>query len=170
MEITTNHSRLDHFLIQLHLIPRSKAVWLSGLFLWAFMFFLTLSARELSGDNVCVFCTVLSVGIVSLIPTTIIMLVLISLGLIIPVLSIGLIPGILGEHEFILKDDGLFERTAVNETLTKWKGIMYAKRYKKFLLIRVGSSFYYLPRRCFESQEQYEEFWEQLYDNWQEKK
>jgi len=135
MEITTNHSRLEHFYLQLYLIPRSKAVWIMGFLLWASLFFLTLSGRELSGDMVCTFCPLLSVFIVSSIGTTLIMLALCVIGLVVSTFSVGFVPGILGEHNFVLREEGLFEATDVNETLTKWKGIRSIKRYKRYIMV-----------------------------------
>lgn len=166
MKITTNHSRLEHFYLQLYLIPRSKAVWIMGFLLWAILFFPTLSGRELSGDMVCTFCTLLSVFIVSSIGTTLIMLALCVIGLVVSVFSVGFLPGVLGEHNFDLREDGLFETTGVNETLTKWKAIRSIKHYKKYIMVWIGAGFYSIPKKSFDSPEQYEEFGIQLIKSW----
>lgn len=170
MEITTNHSRLEHLYLQLYLIPRSKALWIMGFLLWAWLSYATFSSRELSGDVVCTFCTLLSVSIVSSIWTTLIMLALCVIGLVVSVFSVSFLPGILGKHYFVLREDGLFEATDANETLTKWKGIRSIKRYKNYTMVWIGAGFYSIPKKCFEGQEQYEEFGSELYERWQANK
>ncbi|WP_420628542.1 YcxB family protein [Candidatus Leptofilum sp.] len=170
MEITTHHSRLEHLYLQLYLIPRSKAVWVMGFIIWATLFFPAYFSREQSGDVVCTFCTILTGFIVASIGTTLIMLALCLFGLVVSVFSVGYLPGVLGEHKFVLKEDGLFEATEANETLTKWKGIRSIKHYKKYLMIWIGTGFYSIPKKFFDSQEQYEAFGSQLYERWEANK
>lgn len=71
--------------------------------------------------------------------------------------------GVLGEHTFMLCDDGLHESTAVNESMVKWSGITAVDRTPSYIYIQVAPGlFHVLPRRDFESAAAYDEFWEAL--------
>ncbi len=169
MKITTNYSRLDHLFMQIYLFPRLKIIWLLAISLWASLIYLALSGQGLFNDEICVFCILFSIFVISIlaaIATSLFLIAIAVLGFSISILANSLIPGMLGEHEFELKDDGLFETTDVNETLAKWKGLRSVERYKKYIIVRTGIGFYSLPRKHFNSQEQYDEFGEQLYTHW----
>ncbi len=63
--------------------------------------------------------------------------------------------GVLGMHEYELQDDGLFERTAVNETLTKWERIKGISRAGQYLAIELPQgAFYIFPRRSFANEDE----------------
>ena len=66
--------------------------------------------------------------------------------------ALGTGDGVLGEHHYLLTDEGLQERTAVNETLSRWNGIRGAETVGKFVFVEMPSGgFHILPRRCFDS-------------------
>ena len=61
--------------------------------------------------------------------------------------------GVLGEHDYQLTDDGLLEKTAVNETIAKWSGIKEVDRTSKFAFIELKSgAVHIIPLRFFSSQ------------------
>ncbi len=69
-------------------------------------------------------------------------------------------PGLLGEHVFTIKHEGLREETSANDTLIRWGGAHDLHRTDGFILI--GTSpvmFHVLPRRSFASQAAFEAFW-----------
>jgi hypothetical protein len=69
-------------------------------------------------------------------------------------------PGLLGEHVFTLDQDGLRERTTVNDTLIRWGGVHDLHRTGSFILIGVSPMvFHVLPRRFFASQTDFDAFW-----------
>lgn len=82
-------------------------------------------------------------------------------------LSIGMLSlrsrqgnGTLGRHEYKIRDDGLFEVTSANETLTKWGGATSLHKTRGALVVQVTPGlFHVFPRRCFESDEAFENFW-----------
>jgi hypothetical protein len=166
MIVKTTVTRWDLCKIQLYFLPRAKSNYGLLFIIWAVYFFFFLYAVGFTGDTICKFCTLLSVLIFSFKPAVIATLLLFSIGVSITLLTAGHRPGVLGDHEFMLKDEGLFETTSVNETLTKWKGITSLTKTKRFIFIRLGPFFHFLPRNNFESHEQFNEFWEDLHNRW----
>ena len=64
--------------------------------------------------------------------------------------------GILGDHEYEITDEGLRERTSVNETLVSWRGIKSVVRLKRFAFIElVNGSFHIIPASSFKSSEEH---------------
>ena len=75
--------------------------------------------------------------------------------------------GVLGNHEYEIKPDGLFERTSANEQLSKWSGIAAIEKTRSFILIRINDYLVHIiPRRSFPSEPEYETFFRQLQDSW----
>jgi hypothetical protein len=68
--------------------------------------------------------------------------------------------GILGEHTYSFEADGLREQTSANDTLIKWGGARDVRRLGAFVLINISPALYHvIPRRCFASSNEYDEFW-----------
>ena len=68
-------------------------------------------------------------------------------------------PGVVGEHEFEIRDDGLWERTDVNEALYRWAGFQKMRYVGGFLFVYVGGNMvHYIPRRCFSSDQEFQDF------------
>lgn len=66
--------------------------------------------------------------------------------------AIKLGDGILGDHDYEITEQGLLERTSVNETLANWSGIKGVKKAKHFVFIElVSGSFHIIPRNSFTS-------------------
>jgi hypothetical protein len=71
--------------------------------------------------------------------------------------------GVLGEHTYTLRDDGLHESTAANESLVKWAGLKDVRRTPSYIYVQVAPGlFHVLPRRDFRSPTEFEEFWAAL--------
>ena len=75
----------------------------------------------------------------------------------------GSTAGILGPHEFELREDGLFERTSANETLTKWSAVKSVTRRSDFIYVEAGPSFFHLiPRRSFATDDAFENWYREV--------
>ena len=60
--------------------------------------------------------------------------------------------GLLGQHELEIRDDGLVERTDVNESLHRWTGFHKVVTTRRFLYIYVtDSNFHIVPKKSFAS-------------------
>ncbi len=67
--------------------------------------------------------------------------------------------GILGQHEYELTTEGLYERTSANEGLSKWKGISKIRIVSSYVLFQIsGYLFHIIPKRSFESEESFNDF------------
>jgi len=68
-------------------------------------------------------------------------------------------PGVLGEHLFLLEEEGLREITRTNDSLQKWLGIRAIRKTKHFALVHISDYlFHVIPRRSFVRGEDYEDF------------
>ena len=73
--------------------------------------------------------------------------------------------GILGIHEYELKDEGLFEKTTANETLNRWEGLGKVTVAGPYLLLQVSGFLYHIfPKRCFKTEENFNSFKSALQD------
>ena len=65
--------------------------------------------------------------------------------------------GVLGPHDFEIRDEGLFERTDANETLTKWPAVKSVLRRGSIIHVEVGPGLFHLiPRNAFQTDEAFE--------------
>jgi len=88
---------------------------------------------------------------------------MILLSIFLTVLSSTRKAGVLGDHEYNLKDDGLLEITDANETLVKWSSIKSILKSKRFILVQINwYLFHTLPSRCFSSTDEFEEFYTKI--------
>jgi hypothetical protein len=75
--------------------------------------------------------------------------------------------GILGEHRYEIRSDGLFEKTDANESLNRWSGIREIRRLGSFLIFRISDyQFHVVPKRSFESEAAFLEFLENARGKW----
>ncbi|MBR7800120.1 YcxB family protein [Undibacterium fentianense] len=66
--------------------------------------------------------------------------------------AIQLGDGILGDHYYAVTEQGLMERTSVNETLINWSGVKRVERDKQSVLIElVSGAFHLIPKNAFTS-------------------
>jgi YcxB-like protein len=58
--------------------------------------------------------------------------------------------GVLGLHDYEVREDGLLEKTDVNESLTRWEGLQGVKETRSHLLLRQSPGLIHIiPRRSF---------------------
>jgi len=71
--------------------------------------------------------------------------------------------GVLGAHELEIRDEGLVERTDVNESLHRWPGFGKIGRTGSYLFMFVGGNIvHYVPFRCFPSEEEAKRFEDEI--------
>jgi hypothetical protein len=71
--------------------------------------------------------------------------------------------GVLGAHDYVLANDGLQEKTAVNATLSAWSAIGGVAETRNFAFIEMRSgSFHILPRHSFGTAAQAAEFLDEV--------
>lgn len=58
--------------------------------------------------------------------------------------------GVLGIHDYEVREEGLIEKTDVNESLTRWEGMQGVKETRSYLLLRQAPGLIHIiPRRSF---------------------
>jgi hypothetical protein len=71
--------------------------------------------------------------------------------------------GVVGAHELEIRDDGLVERTEVNESLHRWEGFHKIGSTRKCLYIFVTDNIvYYLPLKSFASAQDAKQFTDEI--------
>jgi len=71
--------------------------------------------------------------------------------------------GFLGEHELEVRDEGLVERTDVNESLHRWSGFHKIVKTTRYLYIYVtDNNVHIVPRRCFASEQEQRAFLDEI--------
>lgn len=79
--------------------------------------------------------------------------------------------GLLGEHELEIRDDGLVERTTINESVHRWAGFHKIVVRRRYLYIYVtDNNVHIVPRRFFASPQAEREFWAEIEKRAGEKK
>jgi hypothetical protein len=67
--------------------------------------------------------------------------------------------GVVGEHEFEIRDEGFWEKTPFNESLHRWAGFHKIYASRNFLFVFVTDNIvHYIPLRAFASKEDAESF------------
>jgi hypothetical protein len=75
--------------------------------------------------------------------------------------------GVLGVHELEIRNEGLAERTDVNESMHRWSGFHKISRTRRFLFIFVTDNIvHYVPVRCFPSNEDAKRFQDEIQRRW----
>jgi hypothetical protein len=71
--------------------------------------------------------------------------------------------GVIGNHELQIRDDGLLEKTSVNESLHRWSGFHRIASSGSYLYIFVtDNNVQYVPVRCFGSDQDARAFREEI--------
>jgi len=71
--------------------------------------------------------------------------------------------GMFGEHELIIREDGLVERTDVNESLARWSGFHKIVSSGRYLYVFVtDTNVHIVPKRCFPSEEERQSFEQEI--------
>ncbi len=77
--------------------------------------------------------------------------------------------GVLGEHEYELSEDGLHEKTSINEGLNRWSVFQDIKLTNHYILFQMPDYlFHIIPKRYFSSESDVKEFYDtalNLYQN-----
>ena len=129
MKVTTNINRADLIRLNLYLIPRLKSTYISILIYTVLVFAFLVWMHGFPSDAKD-WCSILFGSIGGGIGA-------IFVGTVFSLFSILLMSskknGILGEHEYELSTEGLFEKTDANEGLSKWSGIAEVKEIGNYL-------------------------------------
>jgi hypothetical protein len=152
--ILINLKRMDIVNVPIFLFPRTWIFWF-----WFVLFFLTALRSSYSRHPE------IGVGnwINSLISTLCVMAIISVIQMIYLCATASKKSGTLGEHEFQIRNDGLYEKTPVNETLHKWISVSGVYRTRWMILIRIGNAATHLiPKRSFRSSEDYDLFFRNL--------
>lgn len=148
-------NRWDLFRLNLRVSLRNRIVILFGLVIALGMSWLIMSAPELAAYP-------LGLRIVTLLALTALQLLgmmLIQLTFLALYIGLKKYPGILCEHELEIRDDGLVERTSVNESLHRWAGFQKVVSNNSYLYIYVTNVMIHLvPKRYFTSEHEAQSF------------
>jgi hypothetical protein len=75
--------------------------------------------------------------------------------------------GVAGSHEYQIRENGLFERTDVNESIYRWEGFHKISRSKKYLFVYVtDNNVHYIPLSSFSSLDQERRFVMEIESRW----
>lgn len=68
-------------------------------------------------------------------------------------------PGVLGAHTYEIRENGLFESTGVNETLSSWKSFWKIRvTSRHLLLLQTTGALHIIPRRSFPDGQSFSDF------------
>lgn len=71
--------------------------------------------------------------------------------------------GVLGTHTYTIEDLGLREQTEANDTLNYWPAIQKIEKSRTAIVVQINAwLFHVLPRRAFDSEQQYDAFYNAL--------
>lgn len=157
MNITVDIRPSDLAKLSLWLLPRARSHWVFVALVAAGTFTYIWVTRQP--------CTVASVTIAilsSLVGGFSALLIGVAISLTFMLFTVGKKSGVLGEHHYTLTPEGLHERTAVNENLQKWPGIVSIRKLPSCPLFQISSYlFHIVPRSSFSSAQSFNEFYEQ---------
>ena len=75
--------------------------------------------------------------------------------------------GVLGQHEYEITSEGLFEKTEANEALSRWSGIQDVRKVGSYMLFKIsGYLFHIIPKRSFDNEGEFQEFLKQATEKW----
>jgi hypothetical protein len=157
MQVSTDIRRSDLIRFNLYLLPRTTAnqIFVGLVAVGVFVYLLT-TKRPASGDSISIAIAAVAslvAGVASLFAGFVISLLFI-------LLTSTEKGGILGSHIYRLTPEGLHESTPVNVALQKWAAIQSVGKSPNFIFLRINSYLFHLiPRRSFDSQEEFESFW-----------
>jgi YcxB-like protein len=163
MKVHTNIRRLDLIIFNLTLLPRVRSTYVTiGVIAFAVATFILLKhgSPETARNWMILVVASLGGGVGGMLAGIIISMVLI-------LTTSSKANGILGEHEYEITPEGLLEKTNANEGLSRWSGIQEVRKAGSFILFRIsGYLFHIIPRRSFETDEDFHEFLGMAKDKW----
>ncbi len=66
--------------------------------------------------------------------------------------------GVLGAHDFDIREDGLFESTSANETLTRWSAVKGIHQYGDYICVEIAPELFHLiSRNSFASETEFKQ-------------
>jgi len=155
MKVTTSITKKDMILWHLTMVPKNRSIYRAlAIFVILTFFYTTWKHGYPQNENDWFAAILVSVvgGIFFL-----------SFGVIVTIISILRMStennGILGAHEYAITQEGLQEKTLVNDSLNRWEGITSVFNTGKYLFFKIASNQYHIvPAKSFESHEKYNEF------------
>ena len=155
MKIEVHITKKDLIKLSCYLFPRSRGAWIYFVVLFLSMFVFLSYKDGFTFSSKSVLIGVVSSFIGALLATLVAWLW--NLGCILFMSNSK--SGVLGKHEYVITEKGLFESTEANESLIKWSSIDEVEINKNYIIIRINQYlFHMLPRRSFNSLAKYEEF------------
>lgn len=77
--------------------------------------------------------------------------------------------GVLGRHEYSLSSEGLFQKTDIDESTVRWKGVSKVTKSEKYLLIWINKYMCQIfPLRSFKTKEDFDAFALEAYNYWRD--
>jgi len=155
MKVKTHITRSDLLRFNYKLLFKLKSTYRTLIFLWlsSFVFFVYLNGMPTSIINwLATIVGAFGGAIIAMLFGFIINMLNI-------ILSSTISTGSIGEHEYELRDEGLYEKTNVNEGLTKWEGIEDIIIIDYFILFKISKYLYHIiPKRSFASKKEFDSF------------
>jgi hypothetical protein len=144
---------------QLYALMRNRTLIFFGLFLSLFLAWNDLRAPDLASR-------LIGFKILFALFLTIMMFCAVGLGtmsLMACMITFRRYKGLLGHHELEIRDEGLVERTDVNESLHRWSGFHKIASTGRYLFIYVtDNNVHVVPRRYFASKGEQQAFRDEL--------
>jgi len=163
MKVTTHIRRSDLALFTMLVTPRLRATYVGIAVLIVFIFGALLWMKGVPTNArswVAILAGSVGGSIAGIVVGTLISMVTI-------LLSSTAAHGVLGEHEYEILPQGLAERTAANDGISKWSGIQSVQKLGPFICVRISGYLYHLiPRRAFESDAQFRSFYDTAHKAW----
>jgi hypothetical protein len=159
MNVKVVINRSDLVWMNVYLAYRAPANWSFLLFIWLGMSGMYLYRKGLSQGVQGIAEQLIYNAAISLFAVV----AMLVLSVTFTVISSSKKSGVLGEHEYGIKEDGLLETTEANETLVKWTSIKSIIKTKNFALVQINwYLFHFIPSRSFSSQGEFEGFVSEL--------
>lgn len=163
MKIITEITRGDLIRFNLAILPRLKSTYTSMLFISAMVFIWLVWKNGMPNtaiDWIGIIFGSACGGIAGMLAGTLVSFVFI-------LFSSSKTNGTLGHHEYEIRAEGLFEKTPVNEGLSKWAGIHEIRVVGPYLVFRISSFlFHIIPKRSFAREQEFVAFVEASRDAW----
>jgi len=166
MKVITEISRGDLVWFNLAILPRLKSTYITMLFIAALAFIWIASDKGMPNTAIDWFGMIIGSvvgGIAGMLAGTLVSFVFI-------LLSSSKTNGTLGHHEYEISAEGLFEKTPVNEGISKWAGIHEIRVVGPYLVFRISSFlFHIIPKRSFATEQEFVAFVEAARNAWVKK-
>jgi len=163
MKVITEISRGDLVRFNLAILPRLKSTYFTMLFIAALAFMWIASDKGMPNTTIdwlgIIIGSVVG-GIAGMLAGTLVSFVFI-------LFSSSKTNGTLGHHEYEIGAEGLFEKTPVNESLSKWAGIHEIRVVGPYLVFRISSFlFHIIPKRSFATEQEFVAFIDAARNAW----